>query len=96
MNPNHYPNYQNCLDILEQYQTLFDIQCFKQIPISLIDFYHKYGELNNFIRSISITIGVENQNEKLVIKTLENIVQNSKFDQMNQFKKLANVKNMNE
>ena len=62
----------------------------------MTDFYHKYGELSNFIRSISITVGEENQDEDLVIKALKTVVEDSKFDQMNRFKKLARVKTMNE
>ena len=96
MKPNHYPDYQTCLDIIEEYQMLFDVKCYKQIPISLTDFYHKHGELNNFMRSISDTVGVENQNEKLVIKTLGKMTEVSKIEQMKQFKKLTRVKNMNE
>ncbi len=96
INPDHYPSYQYCLNILEKYQRLFNIKCFTQIPISLINLYHKYGELNNFIHSISSTIGVDNQNEKLVIETLEKIVEDSKPDEMNSFKRLAKIKHMDE
>jgi hypothetical protein len=90
------PSYQYCLDIVQEYQRLFGVKCFKQIPISLTNFYHKYGELKNFIHSISSTIEVDEQNEKLVIETLEKIVEDSKTDQMNSFKKLAKIKHMNE
>lgn len=89
-------HYQECLDIIEEYQNLFNIKCFKQIPISLTDLYNKYGELKNFIHSISSIIEVENEDQELVIKILEKIVEDSKITEMNKFKKLTKVKNMNE
>ncbi|CAF1447560.1 unnamed protein product [Adineta steineri] len=54
INPNHKPSYQYCLKIFEQYQTLFDIDCFKQISTSLTDLYHNYQEINTLKKSTKI------------------------------------------
>ncbi|CAF4904181.1 unnamed protein product [Rotaria sp. Silwood1] len=93
---NHKPSYQYCLDIIEQYQTLFDIKCFTHMSTSLIDLYYKHGELNNFIHAVSSTLGINNKNQKLLFKTLEKIIEDSKLDKMFTFKKLTTVKDMNE
>ncbi|CAF2797257.1 unnamed protein product [Rotaria sp. Silwood2] len=96
IDPNHKPSYQYCLNIVEQYQTLFDIKCFQQISTSLIDLYEKHGELDNFICTVSSTLGVNNKNHKLLIKTLEKIIEDSTSDKMFTFKKLNKIKYMNE
>ncbi|CAF3352693.1 unnamed protein product [Rotaria sp. Silwood1] len=93
---NHRPSYQYCLDIIEQYQTLFDIKCFTHMSTSLIDLYYKHGELNNFIHAVSSTLGINNKNQKLLFKTLEKIIEDSKLDKMFTFKKLTTLKEMNE
>ena len=84
------------MDILEQYQRLFAIECYKQIPISLVVFYHKYGELRDFIHSISTSVGIDHFNKELVIQTLKNLVQDANVDQMNAFKRSARVKSVQE
>lgn len=84
------------MNILEQYQRLFAIECYKQIPISLLVFYHKYGELRNFIHSISTSLGIDRFNKDLVIQTLKNLVQDANLEQMNAFKQSARVKSVQE
>ncbi|CAF1469436.1 unnamed protein product [Adineta steineri] len=54
INSNHKPSYQYCLKIFEEYQTLFDIDCFKQISTSLTDLYHNYQEINALKKSTKI------------------------------------------
>ncbi|CAF1474337.1 unnamed protein product [Adineta steineri] len=61
VDPNHKPSYQCCLKIFEQYQTLFDIHCFKQISTSLTELYHNYQEINTLKKSTKI----KNTNEAI-------------------------------
>jgi hypothetical protein len=92
----HRPSYQCSLDIIEQYQTLFSIKCFKQIPTSLTDLYYKHGELKNFIRSISSTLNVNGENQKILLKNLQKLIEDSKSEELITFKKLTKIKDMNE
>lgn len=93
---NHKPSYQHCLNIIEQYQTLFDIQCFTQIAASISDLYYRHGELTNFIRSISSTLGINPKNQKLLIKTVEKIIEDSKSNELVSHKKLTKMNHANE
>jgi len=52
--------------------------------------------LKNFSRSICDIIGIDSQNTQLILERLEQLVEDSKLDKLNDFKRLAKVKNMHE
>ncbi|CAF1008083.1 unnamed protein product [Didymodactylos carnosus] len=94
----HHPSYQFCLRIIEQCQSLFDSNCFTQIPTTLNELYYKQGELNNFKKSIASALGVDSSKTSCpkLIKILQTNLDDCNSNEFYTFKKLTKISDLNE